>query len=125
PSCARLRLQSKEPAAAAHDCCAASQQEPAMSAQAPVQPRRVENLHTDKGKVPVYATGVVDQNWAGYSAEDHATWATLFERQRRLLVGRASSAFLEAQDAMGMTPDRIPKHDDLNRVLEPATGWRL
>src|SRR5690606_37944013 len=98
---------------------------PAMSAQAPVLPRRVENLHTDKGKVPVYATGVVDQNWAGYTAEDHATWATLFDRQRRLLVGRASEAFLAAQDAMGMTPDRIPKYDDLNAVLEPATGWRL
>src|SRR5690606_38084548 len=101
------------------------QPESAMSAQAPTQPRRVENLHTDKGKVPVYATGVVDQNWAGYSDEDHATWATLFERQRKLLVGRASEEFLRAQDAMGMTPDRIPKYDDLNQVLEPATGWRL
>ena len=96
-----------------------------MSTPAPVQPRRVENLHTDKGKVPVYATGVVDQNWAGYTDEDHATWATLFERQRKLLVGRASEEFLRAQDAMGMTPDRIPKYDDLNQVLEPATGWRL
>ncbi|GGJ95368.1 phenylalanine 4-monooxygenase [Luteimonas terricola] len=96
-----------------------------MSAQAPTQPRRVENLHTDKGKVPVYATGIVEQHWDGYSAEDHATWATLFARQRELLVGRASTEFLRAQDAMGMTPDRIPKYDDLNQVLEPATGWRL
>ena len=96
-----------------------------MSTPAPAQPRRVENLHTDKGKVPVYATGVVDQNWAGYTDEDHATWATLFERQRKLLVGRASDEFLQAQDAMGMTPDRIPKYSDLNAVLEPATGWQL
>ena len=42
-----------------------------MSAQAPAQPRRVENLHTDKGKVPVYATGIVEQPWDTYSADDH------------------------------------------------------
>lgn len=95
-----------------------------MSAPA-TQPRRVENLHTDKGKVPVYATGVVEQDWEGYSAEDHLTWRTLFARQRALLAGRASRHFLQAQDAMGMAPDRIPRYTDINRVLRPATGWRL
>ena len=35
------------------------------------QPRRVENLQTDKGKVPVYATGIVEQPWDDYSAADH------------------------------------------------------
>ena len=94
-----------------------------MSAQP--QPRRVENLHTDKGKVPVYATGVVAQDWDGYSADDHATWATLYARQREVLRGRACDEFLQAQDAMGMSPDRIPKFAELNAVLEPATGWRL
>ncbi|WP_242111686.1 phenylalanine 4-monooxygenase [Luteimonas aquatica] len=89
------------------------------------QPRRVENLHTDKGKVPVYATGIVDQPWDDYSADDHATWATLYARQRQILVGRASDEFLAAQDAMGMTPDRIPRFDDINRVLGEATGWTL
>ena len=93
-----------------------------MSAQ---QPRRVENLHTDKGKVPVYATGIVEQPWDEYAAEDHATWATLFARQREILVGRASEAFLRAQDAMGMTPHAIPKYTELNRVLGETTGWQL
>jgi phenylalanine-4-hydroxylase len=88
-------------------------------------PRRVENLHTDKGKVPVYATGIVEQPWDDYSADDHATWATLYARQREVLVGRASDEFIEAQDAMGMTPDRIPKFSDLNEVLRDATGWTL
>lgn len=89
------------------------------------QPRRVENLHTDKGKVPVYATGIIEQPWDDYSADDHATWAQLYARQRELLVDRASDEFLIAQDAMGMTPDRIPKFDDINRVLGEATGWTL
>ena len=94
-----------------------------MSAQP--QPRRVENLHTDKGKVPVYATGIVAQPWDGYSADDHATWATLFRRQREILAGRACDEFLQAQDAMGMTPHAIPKFDELNAALGAATGWTL
>lgn len=88
-------------------------------------PRRVENIHTDKGKVPVYATGVVEQPWDSYSAEDHDVWARLYRRQRELLIGRACDEFLAAQDAMGMTEDLIPKFDDLNKVLGEATGWQI
>jgi phenylalanine-4-hydroxylase len=68
---------------------------------------------------------VVEQPWAAYTAVDHDVWTQLFERQRTLLVGRASQAFLDAQDAMGMTPDAIPKFDVLNPILQRATGWTL
>ncbi|AWV05762.1 phenylalanine 4-monooxygenase [Marilutibacter maris] len=88
-------------------------------------PKRVEHQLTDKGYVPVYTTSVVEQPWADYSATDHEVWATLFERQREVLVGRASDEFLSCQQAMGMSPDRIPKFDDLNPVLRKATGWEL
>ena len=89
------------------------------------QPRRLENLQTDRGKIPVYATGVVAQPWDGYTETDHDVWRRLYARQRELLVGRASEAFLRAQSEMGLTPDRIPRFDDLNRVLGEATGWQL
>lgn len=88
-------------------------------------PRRVENIITDKGKVPVYATGVVEQPWDNYTAEEHATWRTLYLRQRELLVGRAADEFLAAQDAMGMGEATIPKFSDINRALEKATGWQI
>src|SRR6476620_6747345 len=89
------------------------------------QPRRLENLQTDRGKIPVYATGVVAQPWDGYTATDHDVWKRLYARQRELLVGRASEAFLRAQAEMGLTPDRIPRFDALNQVLGEATGWQL
>ncbi len=89
------------------------------------QPRRVEHQQTDKGYVPVYTTAVVEQPWDGYSDDDHATWGTLYQRQRELLVGRACNEFLQAQDAMGMSPDRIPRFDELNKVLQTTTGWTL
>src|SRR5690606_432489 len=89
------------------------------------QPRRLENLQTDKGKFPVYANGVVEQPWDTYAATDHDVWRRLYARQRELLVGRASEAFLQAQDAMGMTLDAIPRFSDINQVLSAATGWTL
>jgi phenylalanine-4-hydroxylase len=88
-------------------------------------PQRIENQLTDKGYVPVYTTAVIEQPWERYSATDHAVWAQLFERQREVLVGRASDEFLLAQDAMGMTPHAIPRFDELNAVLRAATGWEL
>jgi phenylalanine-4-hydroxylase len=89
------------------------------------EPRRVERQMTDKGYVPVYTTAVVEQPWSRYSESDHQVWATLFRRQREVLVGRASDEFLASQEAMGMSPDRIPKFDDINRLLRARTGWEL
>lgn len=93
-------------------------------------PRRVEatpvqGSQTDKGYVPVYTTAVVEQPWLDYSADDHATWGTLYARQRELLAGRACDEFLQAQDAMGMDARAIPRFDQLNEVLGAATGWTL
>jgi phenylalanine-4-hydroxylase len=89
------------------------------------KPARLENLHTDKGKVPVYATGIVEQPWDDYTATDHDVWRQLYERQRKLLVGRAADEFLAAQDAMGMAPDHIPKFAGMDAALRQATGWTL
>ncbi|HJW47185.1 MAG TPA: phenylalanine 4-monooxygenase, partial [Lysobacter sp.] len=88
-------------------------------------PNRIEHQLTDKGYVPVYTTAVVEQPWSSYSASDHQVWATLFERQQQILVGRASDEFLRNQRAMGMASHQIPKFDDLNRVLRQTTGWEL
>jgi phenylalanine-4-hydroxylase len=89
------------------------------------QPQRIEHQLTDKGYVPVYTTAIIEQPWSSYSTTDHEVWAQLFARQQEILVGRASEAFLSAQRAMHMSADRIPKFDDLNRVLRAATGWEL
>jgi len=88
-------------------------------------PRRVEHQQTDKGTVPIYTTAIVEQPWSTYSRADHGTWATLFKRQQQILAGRACREFIGNQQRFGMTPDAIPKFDDLNRVLKAATGWEL
>ncbi|KAF1685078.1 phenylalanine 4-monooxygenase [Pseudoxanthomonas broegbernensis] len=95
-----------------------------------VIPRRVEyapaqGQQTDKGYVPVYATATVEQPWLDYTPADHATWGTLYRRQRARLAGRACDEFLQAQDAMGMDDRAIPRFAQLDEALAAATGWTL
>ena len=88
-------------------------------------PRRVEHQQTDRGYVPIYTTATVEQPWADYTHVEHDVWATLFRRQREVLKGRACNEFLENQERFGMSPDAIPKFQDLNKVLKAGTDWEI
>ncbi|MGN6480382.1 phenylalanine 4-monooxygenase [Luteibacter sp.] len=88
-------------------------------------PRRVEHQQTDRGYVPVYATGTVEQPWASYSKTDHEVWDTLYKRQRELLPAYACKEFLEGVERFGFGEGGIPRFDDLNKVLGEATGWEI
>ncbi|HZT88534.1 MAG TPA: phenylalanine 4-monooxygenase [Stellaceae bacterium] len=67
----------------------------------------------------------VEQNWAGYSEEEHAIWRFLFERQQRLLVGRACREYLDGLAALGVAAHGIPDFERLSDILDRATGWRI
>jgi phenylalanine-4-hydroxylase len=67
----------------------------------------------------------IEQNWHKYSAEEHAIWRLLFERQQRLLVGRACREFLDGLGGLGVAADGIPDFRRLNEILDAATGWRI
>jgi len=67
----------------------------------------------------------IEQNWQAYSEEDHAIWRLLFERQQRLLVGRACREYLEGLGGLGVAADGIPDFQHLNDILDEATGWQI
>jgi phenylalanine-4-hydroxylase len=67
----------------------------------------------------------IQQNWRDYSEEEHAVWRLLFERQQRLLVGRACPEFLDGLGALGVAAEGIPDFRRLGQVLDAATGWRI
>lgn len=90
-----------------------------------VTPRKIEHQQTDRGYIPVYATGVVEQPWDGYSHTDHEVWDTLFQRQRELLPKRACAEFLDGVQRFGLGNGGIPKFDDITRLLRRTTGWEL
>lgn len=64
------------------------------------------------------------QDYAAYTAADHDTYRRLYERQRALLPGLASQAFIDALPSLGAN-DRIPRFEEVNERLYKATGWEL
>jgi phenylalanine-4-hydroxylase len=67
----------------------------------------------------------IEQDWPGYTEEQHATWRLLFERQHRLLEGRACRDYLDGVDTLGVAAGGIPDFRRLNDVLARATNWRV
>ena len=64
------------------------------------------------------------QDYASYTDADHDTYRRLYERQRALLPGLASQAFIDALPSLGAS-DRIPRFEEVNERLYKATGWEL
>lgn len=74
---------------------------------------------------PVTPDWTVPQHWDDYSADEHAVWRTLFERQTALLPGRACAEFVAGMQALPLSAERIPDFEELNEVLQAQTGWRV
>lgn len=60
-----------------------------------------------------------------YSDEQHETWALMFERQMKMLPGKASSEYLEGLKRLNLPSNRIPSLKEVSDRLEAATGWRI
>ncbi|WP_298674802.1 phenylalanine 4-monooxygenase [uncultured Sphingomonas sp.] len=71
------------------------------------------------------ADWTVPQNWGHYTAEEHATWDTLFARQAKLLPGRASDAYLRGLDVLKLSRPGIPDFEELSERLMKLTGWQV
>lgn len=71
------------------------------------------------------ADWTVPQGWEHYTAEDHATWDTLFARQSKLLPGRASEAYLRGLDVLKLSRPGIPDFEELSERLMNLTGWQV
>jgi len=67
----------------------------------------------------------IPQNWGAYTAEEHATWDTLYARQAKLLPGRASKAYLKGLDALKLSNGGIPNFEELSERLMQLTGWQV
>jgi phenylalanine-4-hydroxylase len=67
----------------------------------------------------------IAQEWARYTAEEHAIWRTLFHRQERILAGRACREFMDGLKGLGVAADGVPDFRRLNDVLDRATSWRI
>lgn len=71
------------------------------------------------------ADWTIDQAWEGYSQAEHDVWITLYERQTKLLVGRACDPFLKGLDALDLHRAGIPDFRRINEELTRLTGWSV
>jgi len=73
----------------------------------------------------IRADFTIDQHWERYGATEHGIWRTLFERQAKVLPGRACKEFLDGLRNLTLVADRIPDFERLSDALEKLTGWRI
>ncbi|VEG90753.1 phenylalanine 4-monooxygenase [Legionella spiritensis] len=60
-----------------------------------------------------------------YSDEEHRIWQLLYERQMKILPGRACDEHMRGLDNLGLAPERIPQIPNVNDKLHSMTGWRV
>ena len=91
----------------------------------PTSPAAKHGLAAADAPPPERPDWTIPQDWSRYGPEDHATWKTLFERQSRLLPGRACDAFVQGMRDLPIAADQIPEFDALSEVLMARTGWQV
>ncbi|MBT1450875.1 phenylalanine 4-monooxygenase [Glaciecola sp. XM2] len=58
-----------------------------------------------------------------WSSEENDRWARLYDRQMKLLNGRACDEYMQGIELLKMPADRIPQLPDIDKVLNETTGW--
>ena len=67
---------------------------------------------------------VVRQDWTAYTPAQHELWRRLYERQVKLVPGRACELFIESLHKLDASKE-IPRLDRTTEALYKATGWEL
>jgi phenylalanine-4-hydroxylase len=66
---------------------------------------------------------LIQQDYAAYTPEQHATWAELVHRRMPQLQEHACAEYLDGFHQIGLREDSIPDLADTNRRLGPRTRW--
>ncbi|MEI6901047.1 MAG: phenylalanine 4-monooxygenase, partial [Bacteroidota bacterium] len=74
-------------------------------------------------KLPKYLVGlVVDQPYDSYTPQDHALWRYVMRQNVRYLGKVADESYLEGLRKTGISLEKIPHIDAMNRILKEI-GW--
>lgn len=65
------------------------------------------------------------QGYINYSAEENRIWNILFERQMKLLPGRACDEFITGIQTLGINAKEIPQLPEVSQQLKSITGWQV
>jgi len=59
-----------------------------------------------------------------YSPENHESWQRLYQRIQPRWERYANDHFLKGIEALALSPDRVPHLSDVNKRLQPLTGFQ-
>jgi len=74
-------------------------------------------------KLVVSRPYLIEQDWVGYTPEQHAIWTELVSRRMPQLEEHACAEYLDGFRQIGLQVDRLPVLADVSARLEPRTGW--
>lgn len=66
----------------------------------------------------------IHQPYELYSEENHDAWRRLYERMHPRWERYANEHFRKGIDSLCLSPDRVPRLEDVNRFLEPLTAFK-
>ncbi len=66
----------------------------------------------------------IHQPYELYSEANHDAWRELYARMHDRWLKYANHRFLQGLETLCLTPDRIPRLEDVNRFMAPRTGFR-
>jgi phenylalanine-4-hydroxylase len=72
---------------------------------------------------PSYAPFLAQQDFAAYTADQHATWAELVTRRMPQLARHAAEEYLEGFAIIGLREGSLPNLEEISARLQPRTGW--
>ncbi len=75
------------------------------------------------GRLQIARRFLIEQDWAGYSPEQHGVWQELVERRLPQLHEHACAEYLDGFKQIGLQADRLPNLKEVSARLGPRTGW--
>ena len=66
----------------------------------------------------------IEQPYELYTTENHAAWSSLYRRMLPRWERYANRDFRAGLDSLRLNPVRVPRLEDVNRFLQPRTGFR-
>ena len=66
---------------------------------------------------------LIQQDYGAYTPEQHGVWRELVNRRMSQLREHACEEYLDGFEKIGLQVDSIPNLAEVNRRLEPLTGW--
>lgn len=75
---------------------------------------------------PRYVARPPDENGIiHYTDDEHKVWETLYQRQVKLIEGRACDAYYEGVLRLGLNHEKIPQCVEVTEILKKYTGWSV